>query len=70
MDPQESYLQIKVFNRTATVRKEILQGDLLLSEIAFTANINGGQGELVMSLNKSINDTSFALGDVIVVNKY
>ena len=67
---EEDYIQIKVFNKTATTRKEVLRWDLLLSDISFTANINGWQWELVLEINKPITDTSYEYGDIIQVNKY
>lgn len=66
----KDYIQIKIRNRDKTVLKETLDTKLLLSEISFSENINGWQGELVLEINKPITDTTYTFWDIVQINKY
>lgn len=50
--------------------KETLDTNLLLSEISFTENLNGWQGELVLEINKPITDSTYSFGDIVQINKF
>lgn len=66
----KEYIQVKVWNRDKTILKETLDGNLLLSEINFTQNLNGGQGELVLEVKKPITEDLYTFWDIVQINKY
>jgi len=57
---------VKIFNTDGTLKKTISE-NIISSEIRFSANINGGQGNLDITLNENFNDTSIEKSDFVKV---
>lgn len=60
---------VKIYQLDGTFKKTITD-DLILNEIAFGSQKNGGQGELDLLLNLDYNDTDFEKSDFIRVYLY
>jgi len=61
---------VKVYNKTLSTLKETIEWDIILSDVAFSANVNWWQWELSLQLKKPITSTDYNVGDIIKIKKY